>query len=185
MDIPEPDHGISSTRLLNFIAAAFPLRPLPQMSLHQAQLADQSMSREITDEEWRRSGELDRGRSWNEFSDANLIACDAALSHLDEQSFVYYLPAYLLFALRYCTVEWQHPAWTLVGAVVFSVTHRTPYTLGRYKKLTPDQREAVIAFLRFVAKCRTDSIASDAQQALARYWLTHEATKPLIILPNR
>jgi hypothetical protein len=173
MDIPEPDQGISSTRLLDFIAAAFPLRPLPQMSLHQAQLADQSMSREITDEEWRRAGELDRGRSWNEFSDDDLIACDAALSHLDEQSFVYYLPAYLLFALRYCTVEWQHPAWTLIGSVVFSVTHRTP-----------DQREAVIAFLRFVAKCRTDSIASNAQKALARYWLTDEATKPLIILPN-
>ena len=87
MDIPEPDQGISSTRWLDFIAAAFPLRPLPQMSLHQAQLADPSMSREITDEEWRRAGELDRGRSWNEFSDDNLIACDAALSHLDEQSF--------------------------------------------------------------------------------------------------
>jgi hypothetical protein len=36
---------------------------------------------------------------------------------MDEQSFVYYLPAYLLFALRYCTVEWQHRAWTLVGSV--------------------------------------------------------------------
>src|SRR3954469_9040124 len=105
MDIPEPDQGISSARLLELIAAAFPLRPLPQMSLRQAQLADQSMSREITDEEWRRAGELDGGRSWNEFSDAHLIACDTALSPLDEQSFVYYLPAYLLFALRYCTVE--------------------------------------------------------------------------------
>jgi len=183
MDISEPDQGSAS--LLEFIAAAFPLRPLPPMSLHQAQLVDQSMSMEITDEEWRRAGELDGGRSWNEFSDDNLIACDAALAHLDEQSFVYYLPAYLLFALHYCTVDWQHPAWTLVGSVVFSITHRTPYTLGRYKKLTSDQRGAVIAFLKFVAKCRTDSAASEAQKALARYWLTDEATKPLIILPTK
>jgi hypothetical protein len=59
------------------------------------------MGREITDEEWRGAGELDGGRSWNEFPDADLMACDTALSHLDEQFFVYYLPAYLLFALRY------------------------------------------------------------------------------------
>jgi hypothetical protein len=33
--------------LIGVIEAAFPLSPLPEMSLHQAQLADQSMSREI------------------------------------------------------------------------------------------------------------------------------------------
>jgi hypothetical protein len=30
------------------------------------------MSRGITDDEWRRAGELNAGRSWNEFSDGEL-----------------------------------------------------------------------------------------------------------------
>jgi len=115
MNIPEPDEAMSSARLFELIQAAFPLRPLPEMSLHQAQLADESMSRRISDDEWRRAGELDSGRSWKDFSDDDLIACDAALSHFDEPSFVYYLPAYLVFALRHCAVEWTHPAWSPVA----------------------------------------------------------------------
>lgn len=185
MNAPGSDESTSSKSVFELIEAAFPLHPLPEMSLHQAQLADQSMSREISENEWTHADKLDAGRSWKEFSDDELIACDAALSHFDEPSFVYYLPAYLVLALRHCVVERPHPAWPAVGSVVFSVTHRTPYTLGRYKKLNSEQREAVIAFLRYVARCRTDSIASGAHKALTRYWMTDEAAKPLVIIADQ
>ncbi len=183
-DIPNSDNEMSKTDLFAMIEAAFPLHPLPEMSIHQAQLLDQSMSREISAREWREAGERDAGRNWKDLSDDELICCDAALSHFDEQSFIYYLPVYLAFALRHFGAEWNEPAWTLVGSVVFSVTHRTPYTLGRDKSLSPEQRDVVVGFLQGFAAPRADNIAADAQKALSRYWLTAEAAEPLIVVPD-
>jgi len=151
--------------------------------LHQARLADQSMSREIPDREWNDAGKIDAGRTWRDFTDEDLKACDVALAHFDEPSFIYHLPAFLLFAVRYCTVEWPHPAEHLVGTVVFSVTHRSPYTLGRYKRLSAEQRMAVIAFLELIAAEGNHNERPLAQKALARYWKTDEGTKPIIVVP--
>jgi hypothetical protein len=181
-ETPNAGEAANENTLFALIDAAFPLRPLPEMSLHQAQLADQSMTREISEDEWARTGELDAGRSWKDFSDDELLACEAALSHLDEPSFIYYLPAYLIFALRHFGADWQDTAWELVHATVFAVTNRTPYTLSRFKKFSPAQREAIVAFLKFFASHRTDGIGSDAQEALARYWLTKKAAEPLIVI---
>ena len=88
MDVSKPEGDRGSAHLLQLIEKAFARRPLPEMSLHQAHLADQSMSREISNDEWRRAGELDAARSWKELSDDELMACDTALSHFDEPSFV-------------------------------------------------------------------------------------------------
>jgi hypothetical protein len=165
------------------IRAAFPVEPLPGISLHQAQLADQSMAREISESEWKAAGELDAGRTWLDLRAEDLIACDAALSHFDEASFVYHIPAFMLFAVHHRAVEWKHPAWSLVGGIVFSLTNRSAYSLGRYKRFTSDQRKAVISFLAFIAEDGRDSNASDAQKALDRYWMTDDASKPLIIVP--
>src|SRR4051794_35660952 len=125
------------------VQAAFPLWPLPAMSIHQAHLSDDSMTRKISGKEWDVAGQLDADRTWREFTDDELISCDAALSHFDEPSFIYYLPAFLLFSMRHCKVEWSHPAWALAGGTVFSVTHRSPYSLSRYKLMSPQQRDAV------------------------------------------
>lgn len=84
---------MEAEQLIEVIKAAFPCAPLPEMSLHQTQLADQSMSREISEKEWRAAGEVDAGRSWQDYGDGELMACDVALAHLDEEAFVYYLPA--------------------------------------------------------------------------------------------
>ena len=174
---------MEAVHVTSMIEAAFPLEPLPETSLHQAQLADQSMSREISEKEWKETGLIDEGRTWRDFTDDELIACDAALAHFDELSFVYHLPAFLLFALRHHGVEWSHPAWSLVGSVVFFTTHREPSMLGRYKRLSPSQREAVICFLEFIAEHGRGSNGPDARKALSRYWKTAEASKPLIVVP--
>ena len=165
------------------IEEAFPLSPLPKMTLPQAHLADDSMARDIPKDEWDSAGKLDANRTWKEFSDEELMLCDTALAHMDEESFVYYLPAFLLFALRHCNVAWSHPASTLVGSAVFSVTHRSPYSLSRFKKFTPEQREAVVCFLEYMTRYGDDHNASHSKKALERYWKTDEAGKPLIIVP--
>jgi hypothetical protein len=165
------------------IQAAFPLAPLPDMSLHQAQLADQSMSREIPEQEWIAAGWVDAERSWQAFGDDELLACDAALAHLEETAFVYYLPAFLIFAVHHCAATWPDPSEALVGSTVFSVTQRGPHNLGRYKRLNPEQRAAVVAFLEFIAENGNHSERPQAEKALKRYWKTDEASKPLIVVP--
>jgi hypothetical protein len=164
------------------VVAAFGAVPLPEMSLHQAQLLDQSMSREISEAEWVETGRLDAGRTWREFTDEELMGCNAALAFFDEPAFVYYLPAFILFALRYWTVSWSHPARSVVGSVVFSLTRREPYSLGRYKQLTSEQRAAVVSFLEFVAEHPHNGDGKEAHAALRDYWTTDEASKPLIVI---
>ena len=143
------------------------------------------MSRRISEEEWIAVGLPDAGRTWQEFTDDELLQFELSLAHFDEESFVYYLPAYLRFAVRYCDVDVLHQASNLKGSAVFSVTHRTPYTLGRFKKLSPAQRGAVVCFLKFMTEHGDAFNADLAQKALERYWETDEADKPLIIVPKR
>jgi hypothetical protein len=64
------------------IEEAFPELPLPDMTLRQAQLADETMSREISQEEWDATGRIDHAVVWKDIEPAVLIACDAALSHI-------------------------------------------------------------------------------------------------------
>jgi len=165
------------------LEGAFPLLPLPSMSPRQAQLADQSMSRRITKEEWVAAGTLDAGRTWQEFTVEELIQCQSALSHFDEESFVYYLPAYLRYAVRYCNVDVLHPTSELMGSAVFSVTDDSPHSLRRYKRLSTPQRAAVVCFLEFMSEHAEAFIASLAQKSLVRYWNNDERDKPLVIVP--
>jgi len=174
---------MEAAQVIDAIKAAFPLGPLPEMSLHQGWLADQTMDREIPEEEWSAAGKADAGRNWMDFKDTELMARDEALAHLDEAAFVYYLPAFLLFAVRHCNSDFSDSAAPLVGTTVFSVTHFSPYSLGRYKRLDVAQREAVIAFLEFIATHANKYQQEQASKALAVYWKTDEASKPLIIIP--
>ncbi len=156
--------------LIESIKAAFPLLPLPEISLHQALLSDDSMARDITRQEWREAGRSDAGRTWNQFDEQELISCNDALAHLDEASFAYYLPAFMLFAIKYCDAGCPHEASELVGTTVFSVTHRSPYSLSRFDKLSPSQRDAVISFLDHMSE-HGDPYNSDlAVKSLRRYW---------------
>jgi hypothetical protein len=173
---------MDAKQILGLIEAAFPLHPLPEMSLHQAHIADGSMAREISNREWQAALNLDAGRTWKDYSDQELLSCDKALAHLDEPSFVYYIPAFLDFAVRHCNATLTDPVGSLVRSAVFFVTHRTPYSLGRFKRLSIGQKNAVITFLEYIAYGR-HSDAADAQKALSRYWKTDEASKPLLVVP--
>jgi len=174
---------METDEVTRLVQEAFPLRPIPTMTLHQAQLADQTLTRKIPDKEWNDAGQMDVGRTWQDLTDEELISCDAALSHFDESSFVYYLPAYLLFAVRNHDAEWSDPREKTVGSVVFSVTHRTPYTLARFKQLSTEQRAAVTAFLELIAEKGDDYERPVAQKSLERYWKTDEASNPFLTVP--
>ena len=95
----------------------------------------------------------------------------------------HYIPAFLSFAARHLGVGWKHEEHRTVGTVVFSVTHRSGYSLARFKRFSEAQRACVVDFLKLVARHPNDDNAADASKALERYWLTGEAENPLIALP--
>lgn len=156
--------------LLENIQAAFPVRPLPPMTLHQGQLADESIRREISETEWQKAAMQDAGQTWATLSDAALIECSCALSHFDEQSFCYHLPAFLRFAVLNVTAPSLSREQDLVGSVIFAVTNRSPYSLARYALLTSAQRLTVVSFLQFM-QIHSRQYGQYALKALERYWM--------------
>jgi hypothetical protein len=169
--------------LIVIIFEAFPTEPMPAMTLRQGQLADQSLSRAITDQEWDREGERDRHIIWTDISDSVLQECEAALSHFDEDAFVYYLPAFLRLAVTNIHANVLHPLSAVVGSTLFAVTERSNYNLGRLKRLTDKQIDCIIEFLRFDVE-QQGACAQEAEKSLTRYWLTQNSrVKTIVHLP--
>jgi len=168
------------TELLTTIEGAFPVAPLPAMSLHQALLADQSLTRTITSEEWAAAHAKDGHIHWTDISDASLLEFNDALAHLDEEAFAYYLGAFLRFGVRHVAGKVLSREAELLCSIVFSVTHRSNYNLGRLKRLNDVQIECVARFLQFLVEF-SSTHTTEAADALARYWLTPEARRRSIV----
>ena len=166
--------------LITQIAKAFPASPLPQVSLRQAVLADQTLTKSISDTEWETERLKDGHIAWPSLSDETLIECGLGLAHLDEQSFVYYIAAFLRFAVKHIDASLLSPEGELLGTVVFSVTHTSNYNLARLKHLNDAQIDCVIEFLRLVQE-RSKTHGADASKALVRYWQTPEARRKTVV----
>ncbi|MBX3628099.1 MAG: hypothetical protein KF892_24025 [Rhizobacter sp.] len=170
---------MSPPQLIASIKVAFPVLPLPAMTLRQAQLADQSLAREISEEEWEAERSIDGATPWDEIEVSTLIECDAALSHLEDQSLCYYLPAYLCFCLD--------GAWPrnfkeepVFWSTVFLLTSLSAYNVARLKHLTEVQVDLVCEFLEWVKD--TDPIQRNAAEiALRSYWKTPDAKRRTFI----
>ena len=167
---------MDASQLLIKIAKSFPAKPMPSISLRQALLADQGMSRCITTPEWEAERLKDGAIPWPMLSDAALVECRDGLAHLDEESFAYYLGGFLRFAVNHLDASLLSPEGELLGSVVFSVTQRSNYNLRRLKCLTDDQIDTVVDFLRLVQE-RSETHGTYAEKALKRYWETPEARK--------
>jgi hypothetical protein len=161
------------------IELVFPELPLPDMTLRQAQLADETLDREISQEEWDAMGRTDHTVAWKDIEPAVLIACDAALSHISEAGFVYYIPAYMRLALNQLDTV-ADPQWEAFGSTVFHLTNRSNYTLARFKRFSDTQIDTVIDFLRQI-RTAGGFEGQMAQEALEAYWETSEARRRTII----
>jgi hypothetical protein len=149
------------------------------MTLRQAQLADETLDREIFREEWDAMGRIDHAVAWKDIEPAVLIACDAALSHISEVGFVYYIPAYMRLALNQL-VAVADPQWEAFGSTVFHLTDRSNYTLARFKRFSDTQIDTVIDFLREI-RAAGGFEGQMAEEALEEYWETSEARRRTII----
>lgn len=142
-------------------------------TLHQAQLADQSLSRKISREEWAAAGRLDPETDWRDVPTTALDECPEALSHATPPSWHFYLPAYMRHALDLI----ETPTWESIGSVIFHLTYSEknnlgPYHLQRFRQLNEAQSWAVTAFLEFLRDYPNwdPFFPDDAKLALRKYW---------------
>lgn len=156
----------------------------PEQSLHQAQLLDQGIGREILEDEWKASGLLDSDMQWHEVPDTDLQDCPAALSHLTPVSWRYYLAAYMRLALKYlATPLWKVdvPHWVLHTLTYDdSYPGMGRYNLGRFETLDRAQFEAVQHFLLFTKSnpaCH-NFYSEQAAAALNKYWGLSNEQRP-------
>jgi hypothetical protein len=170
---------MSVASLIERIERVFPEWPFPEMTLLQAQQCDRTLDREISEAEWEATGRLDRGLTWKEVDSATLLKCDAALSHIAEEGFVYYIPAYLRLALRQLA-DSTDPPWEAYGSTISHLSGTDNYALGRYKRLTDAQIDTVVAFLQ-EARNAGGFEGKKAAEALAKYWETPEAMRHTLI----
>lgn len=119
--------------LIAGIEAAFPEAPLPEMSLRQAVLSDSSFTDTISEKDWRAARKGDGHSGWRDISDQTLVDCKLGLAHLDEISFVYYLGAFLRFLVNHIDAGMSQPEGNLNSTIVFNITHRSSYSLARFK----------------------------------------------------
>jgi hypothetical protein len=189
---------VTAQQVIELIENAFAgVRRDPEQSLHQAQLDDQAIAREISPEERSRAGLLDDHDEWHEVSEAELQECPDAMSHFLPDSWCFYLPAYMRAAIALL----DKPLWKadLPHRVLFALTYRNDsagigrYYLDRFERLDEAQCEAVWSFLIFVANSVGEHNFSsrDATEALQSYWalplekrpnsalLTDTSTSPL------
>lgn len=137
------------------------------ISLHQAAAIDDY----CTKEEQAEARLLDADTCWEEVPDEWIEKSPSALSFLDSAGFRYYIPAYMMYALRN-----RHFDGCVTGEfAVYSLAVDAPGCPGEFKEskwkdLDGDQRKAIAAFLRFTANQKNSMCGEHAQQALNDYW---------------
>ena len=161
-----------------------------ECTLHQAQLRDHTLDREIAETEWDEAKARDRATDWLDVPDADLDECDAALSHATPECWRFYLPAYMRRALRLLDASITE-TW-FPGSVVSHLSCPSKslegYVLERFELLNAAQQKAVRTFLEYIRDypAPRTSYRREAEIALQRYWgleAQNRPTGPKIILP--
>ena len=120
-------------------------------TLHEAIALDDCES----DDEQRAARRLDVDGSWQDVPDADIRACNSALSFMDEKGFRYYIPAFMTHALRH----WEDDAdGYVLSSCTYHLLHESskslrksePASIAARYNFTGAQSKAVARFLRFV-----------------------------------
>jgi len=169
--------SMNADYLISSIKTAFDGVPRSDTSLRQFRLTDRfGMSREITDSEWDAAGFGRTDTRWQEIPDSEIQECGVLLAHMQARDFLYYLPAYMLKAVR--DIQDGSTGSEIVGSFVSCVypsnrsTSSRAYTLSQLSLLTQPQWHAISEFLKFVAEFGDDHDRAEASKVIQRFW-TH------------
>ena len=157
--------------LISDIERAFTGSRRAETSLRQYLLHDKfGMSREITVAEWTLAGRDRVDSTWQEIPDAEIEECDCLLAHMGADEFLYYLPAYMRYAVR------NQGETDILGMTVSSLSPSTTNddlranAISKYAALNDAQKSVVVRFLEFVSTNLSGEIQRTAAKALNRYW---------------
>jgi hypothetical protein len=150
-------------------------------TLHQAQLFDHTLDREISEDEWGDAERRDPETDWRNIPASSIDECDAALSHATLKSWLFHMPAYMKRALQLLDTD----AW-LPGSVIFHLTYDNKCqglgwrSIERFRQLTARQVEAVVAFLSYIIAypSKRTGFADHATEALNSYWALPPSKRP-------
>jgi hypothetical protein len=144
-------------------------------TLHEAEVIDAYGS----EAERAAARELDKDRRWQDVPDHLIETHSDTLCFVDPKGFRYYLPAYMVWALRH----FQTSDSFSVNHVIYSLTIREGFytkkklndemrewNLERFRLFTDDQARAICCFLRFMADQEDHVDVCQALQALDGYW---------------
>lgn len=158
----------SPDEIIAAIRAAFARVPRGAVTIHEAEVIDSYGS----DDERAAARRLDTEARWERVPDADIEACTTALCHLDPAGWRYYLPAYMVWSLRYYRVNDSIVSdFTIYAFNPYSADpSMREYKMERFRLLDAAQSRVVCRFLRHMAANADRADGRAAGIALADYW---------------
>jgi len=145
------------------------------VTLHEASVIDAYGS----DTERFAARELDTDLRWQDVPDHLIESHSDTLCFVDPKGFRYYLPAYMIWALRHFrtsdSFSVDHVIYSLIISEGFykkkklEDAHRE-WKLERFEVFTDEQAKMICRFLRFMAEQKNFVDAEKASTALDQYW---------------
>jgi hypothetical protein len=111
---------------------------------------------------------LDVDQSWEEVPDDDIERFDSVFSFLNPIGFRYYLPAYMVWDIKYYDVSSS----CSTGNVVYALCMPSDiggWEAGRFSVFNPAQCRAICHFLKFMAS-HDDLLEAQINDALDAYW---------------
>ncbi len=153
--------------IIRLITGAFAGVPRGAMTIHEAEVVDNYG----TETERAKARKLDVDERWEDVPDRDIEACTTALSHLDPAGWRYYVPPYMIWALRH----FRESNAIVIDATIYtfelwSDASLRDYKLTRFRLLGRRQSHAVHRFLRYMAANEAHADATVARSALENFW---------------
>ncbi len=108
--------------------------------------------------------------TWLDVPDEIIDYNNASLCFFSPEAYRFYLPAYLIWALR---IFDSSDSWT-VDSTIYSLTpgegDLRQFSLSKYALLDAAQRRAVLAFLEYLAEHGSGKVDQEAIQVAMNYW---------------
>jgi O-acetyl-ADP-ribose deacetylase len=147
--------------LLSQMHTVFADTPFPKITIQQAELLDDYIS---SGEKWDNAAKIDaQNRHWSDVPAAIVQRCQCALSYMESDGLLFYLPAYMRVALQY----WEKDAY--INSIHSAFFHLDYKPESRFSHFSVPQKQCIRHFLEYTAAFLC---SIDAHKALKKYWAT-------------
>ena len=142
------------------------------VSLHEADVIDRTGYDDKNAKNRVKARQLDTDRRWQDVPEKDIEDYYNILSFLDAEGLHYYAPAYMTWALKHYKTSGSMSSDSIIYTFdPYLNTGQHKEQLKRFALFTPDQKNAICRFLRFMGK-HSDGFADDyqASRILTGYW---------------